>query len=127
MSLFAFATETLPLIFVTFLRASLVSHLLMAAVAKPAATAAYGASPTLSRAVPSRWPSPLKFHQRCFAWALATAVPVVFYAGPLLLMAPPFLYLVNPRAALALLVFDGICIVSPANEWPWFRGVFQCW
>ena len=34
---------------------------------------------------------------------------------------------INVFYKIVLLVFDGIAIIWPANEWPWFRGVFQCW
>jgi len=94
---------------------------------KPAATAAAGLSHTLRKAVSSRYPTPLPWHLRTLAWVLALAIPSCFYLGPLMLLAPPFLYLWHPSAALALLVMDVVLVTWPEREWPWFRGVFQLW
>ena len=94
---------------------------------KLAATAACGFSPTLRRAVPSRYPSPLPWHLHVVSLGVALLMPSLFYIGPLMMLAPPFLYLVRPRAALVLLVVDIVLITLPTREWPWFRGVFQLW
>lgn len=42
-----------------------------------------------------------------------------------MLMAPPVLYFVSPRAAALLLVIDLVSVLWPPKPWPWFRGVFQ--
>jgi hypothetical protein len=93
----------------------------------PAATPAYGLSPTLTRAKSCKYPTPLPRWLRFVAWTLALWVPACFYLGPLLLVLPPFLYLWSPRAALALVAVDVLLATWPNREWPWFRGVFELW
>ncbi|KAL7560950.1 hypothetical protein ACA910_022438 [Epithemia clementina (nom. ined.)] len=93
-----------------------------------AATLAHYRSPTtLIPAKSSRFPTPLPTHWWFMAWCLAIASPSLFYLGPLLLVLPPFLYLLSPRSALALLLFDGILLLFPHRPWPSFRSVYQLW
>ena len=94
---------------------------------KPAATSAWALAPTLRKAKASRFPTPLPWHLRWLAWALATLVPSLFYIGPAMLLLPPFVFLASPRAAIALLAADVVLATWPLREWPWFRGVFQLW
>ncbi|KAL7574047.1 hypothetical protein ACA910_015625 [Epithemia clementina (nom. ined.)] len=97
--------------------------------ATAAATREYRRSPTLIRAVSSRYPTtPLTPFWRCVAWSLALVVPSFFYIGPLLWMLPPILYtVVSPTAAGVALILDIVLSTYPHRPWPWFRGLFQLW
>jgi len=92
-----------------------------------AATRKFHRSPTLIRAVSSRYPTPLPSHLRVLAWFIALIVPSFFYIGPIMLLLPPILYCFSPTVALVVFLADILLVTYPMREWPWIRGIFQLW
>lgn len=93
----------------------------------PAATAKFGRSPTLIRAIPSDFPLPLPFYLRILARISALLVPSLFYMGPLLLSSPVFLLLVSIRAGLGMFALNLVLVFCPVRPWPLVRRFFQLW
>jgi len=58
---------------------------------------------------------------------LALMIPSFFYIGPLMIVAPPFLYLYFPKPAVALMIVDIILMFVPVRPWPAMRRLFQLW
>lgn len=94
-----------------------------------AATEQHGrSSKKLIRAVSSCYPSPLPFHLKVLARTTALVVPALFYIGPIMLIAPIFLFfMVSTRAACIVLLMDLLLAYWPATPWPRFRHYFQLW
>ena len=97
-------------------------------LAQLAATVDYHRNPTsLIRAVSARYPTPLPYIWRYWAWFLALMTPSLFYIGPFMLIAPPFLYRVSPTLSITFLVVDVFLLLYPHRPWPWFRSIYQIW
>ncbi|GFH61222.1 hypothetical protein CTEN210_17698 [Chaetoceros tenuissimus] len=92
---------------------------------KIAASSKYGLSPTLIRAIPSQYPTPLSFRYKCCAWALACICTSSFYIGPFLLSLPFLLYWFHSKAAGVLLCTNIFLSFHPIAPWIQFRRYFQ--
>lgn len=90
-----------------------------------AATLEYHRSPTLIRAISTRYPTPLPIHLRCVAHLLLLLLPSLFYVGPLMIVLPPFLYVYSPQCSLCLLIIDVVLMFYPLREWKCIRSVFE--
>ena len=94
----------------------------------PAATEAYGLSPTLLAAQSSKFPSPLPLHHRVLGQFLAFFCSSAFYIGPILLLAPAAAYLIISRTASIYCLLANLAFVYyPHREWPQIRFLFQLW
>jgi hypothetical protein len=96
---------------------------------KPAATEAFGLSPTLLQAKSTRFPSPLPFHHRMGGHILLFLCSLAFYIGPILLVLPVFTYYICPssKVALWIIALDLVLILYPNQQWPNIRCLFQLW
>mmetsp|Transcript_31858 Transcript_31858/g.48873 ORF Transcript_31858/g.48873 Transcript_31858/m.48873 type:complete len:393 (-) Transcript_31858:157-1335(-) len=94
----------------------------------PAATDKHGRSPTLIKAVPSKYPYPMPFGLALIARITAVMVPSLFYVGPAILAAPiPVALFVSSRAGMIMLTVALFLAFIPVKQWPYFRQFFQMW
>jgi len=99
-----------------------------------AATVEYGRSPTLIKAVPSSFPTPLPWYYNALSKVSCLVVPGLFYAGPLLWASMgPVLFLCRTNAKHLLqygggwMLFNAFLTFVPIRKWPYFRQFFQLW